>query len=164
MFTRRSKMRASRRLKDSRGSNLIEAAMVMPLVLLTTFGIVDFASLFYVYTALENGVSLATRYAVTGQAMPDSNREESIIAAMREATPTLTIPDDAFEFEHMPVGSSSWEGGVGDSNEIGRVRIVYDHTLFTPVISWFFDEGQITLTVESVMKNERFDDEESLVE
>ena len=51
-----------RRLLDQRGTNLVEAALVIPLLLLVTLAIVDFASLFYVRLALENGVSQATRY------------------------------------------------------------------------------------------------------
>ena len=46
-----------------------------PLLLLLTFSIVDFAALFYVYLALENGASQATRYAVTGQVQAGMTRE-----------------------------------------------------------------------------------------
>jgi Flp pilus assembly protein TadG len=48
-----------KRLGDSRGATLVEAAVLTPLLLLLTFSIMDFASLFYVYLALENGVSQA---------------------------------------------------------------------------------------------------------
>src|SRR5205085_11437935 len=59
--------------RDSRGSNLVEAALVTPLLLLLTFAIADFGGLFYAYLALENGVSQATRYGVTGQTLDDPN-------------------------------------------------------------------------------------------
>ena len=62
------RIRNVRRLGDSKGANLVEAAIVTPLLLLLTLGIVDFAAMFYCYLALEHGVSQATRYAVTGQA------------------------------------------------------------------------------------------------
>ena len=77
--------RRRRRLRDCTGATLVEAAIVTPLLLLLTFSIVDFGSLFYVYLALENGVSQATRYGVTGSAMDDPSnpgsklsREDSI--------------------------------------------------------------------------------------
>ena len=57
-----------KRLRDCKGNTLVEAAVLTPLLLLLTFSIMDFASLFYVYLALENGVSQASRYGVTGQA------------------------------------------------------------------------------------------------
>src|SRR5687768_13452864 len=90
--------RLGRRLKDAKGSNIVEMALVLPLLFLLTFSIVDFASMFYVYLALENGVSQAARYSVTGNVLAGKTRDESIREAMRSATPSLTIEDDAFTF------------------------------------------------------------------
>jgi len=50
---------------------MVEAAIITPFLMLLTFSIGDFASIFYVYLALENGASQATRYAVTGNLMDD---------------------------------------------------------------------------------------------
>ena len=148
-----------RRFSDSKGANLVEAAIITPLLLLLTFGIVDFASLFYVNLALENGVSQATRYAITGQTMNDPSgapmsREESIKAAMRRATPTLTIADGAFSFQHLPTGATSWRSGSGGPGTIERVTINYSWRLLTPVLRPFFTNGAINLRVASTMKNE----------
>ena len=63
--------RAVRRLRDATGSNMVEAAIITPLLLLLTFAVMDFGGLFYAYLALENGVSQATRYGVTGNTMDD---------------------------------------------------------------------------------------------
>ena len=60
-------------------------ALVLPLLFLLTFSIVDFASLFYVYLALENGVSQAARFGVTGNVTGELTREDSIREAMRDA-------------------------------------------------------------------------------
>jgi Flp pilus assembly protein TadG len=151
------------RWNSSRGANLVEMAMVLPLLLLLTFAIVDFSSLFYVYLALENGVSLATRYGVTGQQMNDPmnptqllSREDSVKSAMRQATPTLAIDDSAFAFEHLPTGSSTWTAGIGGPSEISRVTVSYTWGLITPVVRPFFSGGQINLRVSSTMKNEGF--------
>ena len=92
------KGRFFRRLKDATGATLLEAAIITPLLLLLTFSIADFGGLFYAYLALENGVSQATRFAVTGNTTGSLSREDSIKAAMRSATPTLSIPDGAFTF------------------------------------------------------------------
>ena len=64
------------RARDTRGTNLLEAAIMTPLLVMLTFSIVDFGALFYVYLALENGVSQATRYGVTGNVMPDPSNPE----------------------------------------------------------------------------------------
>ncbi len=149
--------RVRARLADSTGNTLIEAALITPLLLLVTFAIVDFAVLFYVHLALENGVGQATRYGVTGSLAPGLNREESIMAAMRDATPTLTIADDMFAFSHMPPGGNVWVGGAGGANDIDKVTVNYSWTLMTPLVRSFFAGGKITLIVESAMKNEPFE-------
>lgn len=152
-------IRKLRRLGDSKGANLIEAAIITPLLLLLTFGIVDFASMFYCYLALENGVSQATRFAITGQAVSGMSRQEAIMARMRDVTPTLTIPDEAFTFRHMPQGGTTWVGGTGGPNAIENVQITYTWEFMTPIIRPFFTDGRVTLRVASTMKNEgRFDD------
>jgi hypothetical protein len=150
-----------RRLQDTAGTNMVEAAIITPLLLILTLSVVDFGVLFYVYLALENGVSQATRYAVTGNVMNDPlhpgttlSRDESIKLAMRQATPTLTIPDGAFTFSHMPPGGSGWVGGSGGPNELAKVSIGYTWNLINPLLWPFFPGGHVTLNVESAMKNE----------
>lgn len=152
------RIRNVRRLSDAKGANLVEAAIITPLLLLLTLAIVDFASMFYGYLALEHGVSQATRLAITGQTLTGPsgamNRQESIKYRMRESTPTLTIPDSAFSFSFMAPGASSWSGGVGGPGDIGRVTVTYPWTFMTPLVRPFFAGGQVTLRVESTMKNE----------
>ena len=133
---------------------MVELALVFPLLFLLTFSIVDFASMFYVYLALENGVSQASRFAVTGNVSGVLSREDSIRAAMREATPTLTIEDAAFTFSHLTPGSATWLSGPGDPTDVSKVRVTYTWALMTPFIRPFFPGGQITLAVESAMLNE----------
>ncbi len=140
--------------KDTAGANIVEAALITPLLLLLTFSIIDFASLFYVYMALENGVSQAARYGVTGNSRTGMSHEASIIAAMRDATPTLTIGNDAFVFTHMRPGSAVWEAGAGDPTDISRVAVTYPWSIMTPLVSRLFPGGEIVIRVESAMLNE----------
>jgi hypothetical protein len=149
-----------KRWKSDRGQNLVEAALIVPIFLLLTFGLIDFGTVFYIYLALENGVSQATRYAVTGQQMDDPAnptgpklpRDVSIKIAMREATPTINIPDSAFSFYNV-TKSAAGSGGPGD---VIRVRVNYTVNLFTPLLHRFFTNGQLTLSVSSTMKNENY--------
>ena len=147
----------ARGLKRDEGTNLLEAALITPLLLIVTFAIVEFGTLFYIYLTLENGVSQATRYAVTGQQFAGMDREQSIRHAMRFAMPTLTLDDTAFAFSYLPPGGSSWLPGSGGPSDIGKVRVNYTWTFFTPLIRPFFQDGRITLIVESAMMNERFE-------
>ena len=149
-----SRGRFAKRLKESRGANIVEMALVMPLLFLLTFSIVDFGSLFYVYLALENGVSQAARFGVTGNIDAGKTREESIRAAMRAATPTLTIDDAAFTFSHLTPGSVAWQAGSGEPADVSKVRVTYTWALMTPFIRELFPGGQINIAVESAMLNE----------
>lgn len=153
--------RIRRLLRDTAGVNIVEAAIITPLLLLLSFSVVDFASVFYVYLSLENGLSQATRYAVTGQLMDDPaspgtklSRADSIKAAMRQATPTLTIGDAAFSFSHMPPGGGAWTAGVGGPGDIEKVSVDYTWSIMTPLLRPFFPGGRIRFVVDSVMKNE----------
>jgi hypothetical protein len=150
-----------RRLLDQRGTNLVEAALITPLLLLVTFAIVDFASLFYVRLALENGVSQATRYAITGNQMDDPahpgtplSREASILGALRQATPTLTIPDASVTFSHLDPGGAAWLAGSGGPDTIEKVTVSYTWRPITPILVPFFPGGRLDLRAESTMKNE----------
>ena len=151
--------RSFRRLSDAKGANIVEAAVMTPLLLLLTFAIVDFSSMFYAYLALEHGVSQATRLAITGRTIATpiggaQDRQASIKQRMREAAPTLTIPDSAFSFSFMAPGTSTWSGGLGGPGDVGRVTVSYDWQFMTPLIRPFFTGGGLTLRVESTMKNE----------
>jgi Flp pilus assembly protein TadG len=143
------------RLRSARGSTLIEAAIITPLLLLLTFSVVDFGALLYIYLTLESGVSQATRFAITNTATPGLTREQSIMAAMRTATPTITLPDSAFTFSFMPPGAATWTtGAAGGPGDIGRVTVNYNWSIMTPLIRPFFTGGQVNVRVESAMKNE----------
>ena len=143
------------RLRSSRGSTLIEAAIITPLLLLLTFSIVDFGALLYIYLALESGVSQATRHAVTGTQSPGLTREQSIMAAMRKATPTITLDDSAFTFSFMAPRAATWTmGSAGGPDDIGRLTVNYQWNIMTPLIRPFFTNGRVDVRVESAMKNE----------
>ena len=147
--------RLRRLLKGTSGANLIEAALITPLLLFLTLSIVEFGALFYVYLALENGVTQATRYGVTGSQMGELSRGESLKSAMRQATPTLTIFDEAFTFSHLPPGGTAWIGGPGGPDDVEKMTVDYTWTLLTPLLRPLFTDGQVHFRVESSRKNER---------
>jgi Flp pilus assembly protein TadG len=150
-MTRFCARRTGRRLRSCAGQSLIEAAIVTPFLLLLTFAIIDFAVLFYVYLALESGVSQATRYGVTGNVMPGMSRTESIKTAMRQATPNIALDDSNFAFSHLAGGS--WVSGTGGPGDIEKLTINYRHNVI--LLMPLFTNGGIDIRVESSMKNER---------
>jgi hypothetical protein len=145
--------------RASRGSALAEVGIIIPLLTLVTFSLIDFAGIFYAFLTLQNGVSQATRYAVTGRRMNDPNnsgsslsREDSIKAAMRQATPTIRIEDDEFSFFNVTTGAT----GTGGPTDIIRVTVDHDWKLVSPVLWPFFGADKISISVSSTMKNEPF--------
>ena len=143
--------RLRRLVRDRSGANLLEAAIATPLLLLLTFAIADFSMLFFVYLALENGVTQATRAGVTGH---QGAREAALKGAMRDATPALTIPDGAFTFSHLSPGASGWTSGAGGPDDIDKMTVDYTWTLMTPMLRPLFPGGEVHIRVESSRKNE----------
>jgi Flp pilus assembly protein TadG len=143
--------RVWRIVHDRSGANLLEAAMVTPLLLLLTFGIFDFSTLFFAYLALEHGVTEATRDVVIGNS---GNRQAAMMTAMRGATPALTIPDEDFSFSHLPPGATAWVSGAGGPDDIDKLTVDYTWALMTPVLRPFFPTGTVHIHVESARKNE----------
>lgn len=133
---------------------MLEAALITPLLLLVTFAIIEFASIFYCHMALQNGAAQATRFGVTGNVTGSMSRVDSMKAAFRQATPTLTVPDAAFSFSHLPVKGSDFVPGTGGPNEVERLTVNYTWKLFTPLLLPFFENGEVKLKAESTMKNE----------
>ena len=136
-------------------SQLVEAAIITPLLLLLTFSIVDFASLFYVYLALENGVEpghalCRDRQVVAGQ---DARRLDQGGDAEGDADPD----DPGRHVLVQPYAARREPLGGGDRRR-ERHREGHDQLhldLMTPLIRPFFTNGQISFRVESAMKNER---------
>lgn len=142
------------RLRSSKGTSIVEAALITPLLLLLTFGICEFGTLFYVWLALQNGVNQGARYGITGQTNGTSTRETSIMAAVRDATPTLTLPDSAFTFTHLSPGATSWSAGAGGTDDVLKVTVNYTWNIMTPLLYPFFPSGQITFNQSMAMRNE----------
>jgi hypothetical protein len=129
---------------------MIEAAIITPLLILVTIAIMEFGYLLFVNLALENGVSQAARFGITGNVVTGLSRQDSIKSVMRSSTPTLTIPDASFQFSHLE--GANWVGGLGGPGTVGKVAIVYTHNVL--VLRPLFGGATVTLRVESSMKNE----------
>jgi len=146
--------------RPARGQALVETAIGIVLLLLLTFSIVDASMLFYVYLTLENGVTEATRFAVTGQQETDPSnptsplsREDSIKHIMRNSTPGLTIADSEFAFYDVTHRRS----GTGGPSDVIQVTVTHPWRLISPML-WPFvgNGGVISLRVSATMKNEPY--------
>src|SRR5881397_4040960 len=105
--------------RPARGQALVETAIGIVLLLLLTFSIVDAAMLFYIYLTLQNGVTEATRFAVTGQD-PDA-----IKRVILDATPGLNINEDTEIFLNDISDPNHPIPGAGQPNSIILVKVVH---------------------------------------
>ena len=81
-----------RRLRCDKGAELIEFALVFPLLLLVVFGIMDFGLLFQRYETVTNAAREGARVAVLpGYNQPDVEARvtQYLVAAGLKSTPTL---------------------------------------------------------------------------
>jgi len=148
--------------RPARGQALIEAAIGIVLLMLLTFSTIDAAMLFYAYLTLENGVTEATRFAVTGQQANDPDnptgtlsREDTIKHIMRNSTPGLEILDSEFSFYDVTHGRS----GVGGPGDVIQITVTHPRQLISPML-WplIGNGGVISLRVSATMKNEPYPD------
>ncbi|NDJ84843.1 MAG: pilus assembly protein [Chloroflexi bacterium] len=83
--------------KGRRGQTMVEFALTLPIVLLLTFGVVEFARLFQAWVTLQNSARQAVRYGVTGAWDPESVRKHN----------DSTAPDDEVLEELVACGSGA---------------------------------------------------------
>jgi hypothetical protein len=131
---------------------MAETALVLPLMVVLVFSIIDLASITSAYVALQNGVTQATRYGVTGRVMAGHSREQSILAILRRSTPSFTINDEDVSFYNV----SQRSGGTGGPSDIIRVSVTHDWRLMSPALKPLFTNGVAKIQVSSTMANEPF--------
>ena len=139
------------------GQALVETAIGIVLLLLLTFSVIDGAMLFFAYLTLQNGVTAATRFGVTGQNPDDADHptrhEDAIMRVMRDATPGLTLADGEFTFYDITTQSP----GTGGPNDIIQVTVTHPLPLISPMVRPLVGiGGAITLRVSAMMKNEPY--------
>jgi hypothetical protein len=84
-----------RRTLGESGAAAIEFAMVLPVMLLLTFGVMEMGMIMATLTTLEGGLKQASRYGITGQSPDDATRIEKIRDILNDHTLNLVDFEDA---------------------------------------------------------------------
>jgi Flp pilus assembly protein TadG len=124
-------------MREQRGQILIEAAIVLPLLLLLIFGIVDFARAMYTKNTLTNAARAGARTAsVTPALAPESGSLNGT------TTPTATsirnslfsgIPVEAVSYELSILDTSGNPRATATANDVVRITLTYDNfSMITP--------------------------------
>ena len=153
LIARRASGRSRRRLLDSeRGAELVEFALVLPLLLLLIGGIADFAFLFHSMEVTTNAAREGARLATlpgydVGAWQPVKDRVKEYLDAGGLKGTHLTQVNNIT----IPLGASLTTQGV----EV-RVTYTYDYWLIEPIAAMLSQNfvGMNTYTVVSRMRKE----------
>jgi len=139
------------RVRSERGAELIEFALVLPLLLFVVFGIVDFGFMFQRLEVVTNAAREGARIAVLpGYASTDvASRVRAYVqtggVATTTSNPTISVTSTA-----IPTPG-------GPSLSAKQVRVVYTHNyLFLGAVAGWFGGAfsSVPLTGVATMRNE----------
>lgn len=138
------------------GVTIIEFAPVLVIFLLLTFGIFDFAHLFYIELEVQTALQEAARYGSTGNHLtnPSTGSTESRILSI-----TNTFESDAPGVNVSSIAISSLNGGAGSAggpSDLLTISATIQMPLMTPLIAQFFPSGQFSYTATTTVMNEPF--------
>ena len=138
-----------RRLRCDRGAEIVEFALIFPLLLLVMFGIVDFGFLFQRYEVLTNAAREGARVAALpgyAQADVEARVRQYLTASSMTATPTFS----AVILEKVKVGA----GGTPPCITLTGITVTYQHQFIAlgGIIRLFGGSGFTTKTLTATAK------------
>jgi len=139
----------ARLLRSEHGAELIEMAIVTPLLLLLVFGIVDFGFLFQRYVVLTNAAVEGARVAtLPGYTAADAQARVQAYATNGGVVGPVTAVA-------VPVPLPGAGGGTWPGMQV-TVTHVYNLQYITPIIALVggSSAGSITLTARSTMRSQ----------
>jgi Flp pilus assembly protein TadG len=153
--------------KWKRGSSAVEFAMALPFFIILVVGIIEFGWYFFVQHTLQYATREGMRLALVGRTLGSPGhpmtREASIIQTIKDQA-SMAVSPGALLISIYPVNNdfsdpANWQAtqDAGDPGQYMRVRTLYDHRLFTPLIGAFFSGGHIVIQAEGTYRNESFD-------
>jgi Flp pilus assembly protein TadG len=141
------------------GNAMVEFALVLPLFLLLTFGVLDFGRLFWTQETLSYALREAGRYAVTGQHMTSTNgttetRVQSIINIAKQYSAGIDVSQITVNTLNPSTGgvTTNYAGG---KNETVVISLTTGLKLLTPV-GMYFPNNTYTFTTSVAFRNEPF--------
>jgi Flp pilus assembly protein TadG len=155
------------KLRDSKGTTMVEFALVLPICLLLLFAVIEFGYYFFVQHTLQYATREGTRLALVGATLNDPGgnamtRQASVIQTIRDNA-SVAVNPDALQISIFPVGPgytdpANWQTMTdpGLGGQYMRVRVQYTFNFFTPLIGQFFSSGASVITAQALYRNEAF--------
>lgn len=138
-------MNPNRRLASEKGAELIEFALVLPLLLLILFGIIDFGLLFQRYETVTNAAREGARVAVLpGYAQADVQARVTQYLATSGLTATPTVAYTAPQALNV--------GGACVTITGVTVGYPYQYLLIGRIVGFFGGSGFTTTTLSATAR------------
>jgi Flp pilus assembly protein TadG len=143
---------ATRLLRSERGAELIEFALILPLLLFIILGLVDFGFLFQRYEVVNNAAREGARIAVLPGGYVQADVEARVRSYMTAGGVANTSGNTTVALSNVTVAT-----GVGPALQCRRVEVNYQspYLFLGPIAGWF--GGSFTtanLTAVAVMRFE----------
>ena len=135
-----------RRLRADEAAQLVEFALVLPMLMLVMLGIAEFGFIFQRYEVMTNAAREGARMAVLpGYTSADVSARVRVYVTQGRVPTTITNPAIAVTDVTVPVG-----GGLAPINA-KRVTVTYTHTYtFLPKIGTWFGATYTTVPLKAV--------------
>ena len=144
-------VRIARAVRCTRGSALIEMALVTPMLLMLFASVFEFGRVFHTRLTARHAVIEATRYAVTGNQLTDSesgdvlDRASSIRRIVAERAYTLPVTPESIVID---------PADGGGPEEVVRVTLTYTYDYAFPGLLDVLPA--LRFSVAAAMRNEPF--------
>ena len=139
------------RLFKENAQTMVEFALVFPILLLITYGIIEFGRIVFIYTSVTSAAREGARY---GASASNYDNCVGIRTAVRNATFLVTIPDDndieikyalnhtsGFLYDCASIGSQ-----VSDFGDGPRIRVIV-RARYSPIIPFLgLDQSPVLIT------------------
>jgi len=127
-----------------------------------SLAVIDFARIHHTRSRIQDAVSQATRFAVTGNRLADADnpglrlsREASIARLVRQISRIDDI--DAGEIEILTVKPDGrTTAGAGGPGDVVLVRVSHYVDVLTPGLTLVFPDGRYRFTCTARFRNEEF--------
>jgi len=148
--------------KHERGNVVVEAALALPVLLILILSIFDYARIHHTRTRLQDAVSQATRFAITGRQLSDPRnpgvmltRKDSMLRVLRELSGIADL--DEGNVTITSVGTNGVESvGPGGPGDVVIVEVSYAVEVLTPILAVAFPDNQYRFRCTSRFRNEEF--------
>ena len=132
-----------------KGQDLIEFAIILPVLAVMIFGIIDLGRAAYYFSALQNAAREGARYAIVH---PEDTT--GVVNLVKNRAIGINSSDSNFV-----VGLGSDIDDTTDdwnSKDYVQVQTNYSFRLATPFVGVFFDNGSVAMSASSTMQREKW--------